>query len=117
MRQLLLALWLACAAFTASADGAALQTIARAELPREARQTLRLIESGGPFPYHRDGIAFGNFERRLPPRSRGYYHEYTVITPGRPGHHNRGPRRIIAGQAGEAYYTADHYRSFRRIGR
>jgi ribonuclease T1 len=27
----------------------------------------------------------------------------------------RGARRIVAGGAGEFYYTADHYRSFMRI--
>ena len=108
MRRLLLVLWLT--AFTASA--AELATIARSELPLEAQQTLQLIERGGPFPYRRDGIVFGNFEQRLPVRSRGYYHEYTVATPGR---HDRGARRIIAGKVNEAYYTDDHYRSFKRI--
>lgn len=113
MRHLLLALWLTCAAFTANA--AAPATIARAELPIEAQQTLQLIERGGPFPYRRDGIVFGNFEKHLPAKVRGYYHEYTVTKTGRAGHNSRGARRIIAGKVGEAYYTDDHYRSFRRI--
>jgi ribonuclease T1 len=82
------------------------------DLPPEARTTLRLIEQGGPFPYRRDGVVFGNYERRLPLRARGYYHEYTVPTPGA---RDRGARRIIAGNAGERYYTNDHYRTFRRI--
>jgi ribonuclease T1 len=81
-------------------------------LPPEARATLALIERGGPFPYDRDGIVFGNFENRLPPRSRGYYREYTVTTPGLT---HRGPRRIVAGRGGDFYYTDDHYESFRRI--
>lgn len=83
-----------------------------ADLPPEARTTLRLIEQGGPFPYSRDGVVFGNYERRLPQRQRGYYREYTVKTPGA---RNRGARRIIAGSVGERYYTEDHYRTFRRI--
>ncbi|MGH3850549.1 MAG: ribonuclease domain-containing protein, partial [Pseudonocardiaceae bacterium] len=83
-----------------------------AQLPSEARQTLELIKQAGPFPYSRDGISFGNRERILPRRERGYYHEYTVPTPGAK---NRGARRIIAGITGEYYYTDDHYRSFRRI--
>jgi ribonuclease T1 len=91
---------------------AAVKEIAVAALPREAQQTLRLIRKGGPYPYERDGVVFGNFERLLPPRNRGYYHEYTVPTPGA---RSRGARRIIAGQTGEYYYTDDHYRSFRRI--
>jgi ribonuclease T1 len=82
------------------------------ELPREARETLALIKRGGPFPYKRDGIVFGNRERRLPVQSNGYYREYTVPTPGA---RDRGARRIIAGGSGEYYYTGDHYNTFRRI--
>ena len=91
---------------------AAVPEIAVAALPPEARETLRLIEHGGPFHYERDGTVFGNFERLLPQRERGYYREYTVKTPGVKG---RGARRIIAGRQGEFYYTDDHYKSFRRI--
>jgi len=91
---------------------AALAEIAVADLPREARDTLVLIERGGPFPHERDGVVFGNFERRLPLRERGYYREYTVRTPGV---RHRGARRIVAGQRGERYYTDDHYQSFRRV--
>ncbi|MDD5248814.1 MAG: ribonuclease domain-containing protein [Rhodocyclaceae bacterium] len=87
-------------------------SIAVGDLPPQARETLRLIESGGPFPYRRDGVVFGNRERRLPMAPRGYYHEYTVPTPGAG---DRGARRIIAGAAHERYYTDDHYRTFRRI--
>jgi len=81
-------------------------------LPPEARQTLELIRKGGPYPYERDGVVFGNRERLLPPRERGYYREYTVATPGLK---HRGARRIVVGRGGELYYTQDHYRSFRRI--
>jgi ribonuclease T1 len=87
-------------------------TVAVGELPGEARATLALIRRNGPFPYERDGVVFGNFERRLPVRERGYYREYTVPTPGLD---HRGARRIVAGRNGELYYTHDHYRSFRRI--
>jgi ribonuclease T1 len=86
--------------------------IGAADLPPEARTTLQLIEQGGPFPYRRDGVVFGNYERQLPQRPRGYYHEYTVPTPMA---RNRGARRIIAGKQAERYYTADHYRTFWRI--
>lgn len=90
----------------------AIADIAVGELPEEGRNTLDLIRKGGPFPYKRDGIVFGNFEKRLPVEKRGYYHEYTVPTPGS---RDRGARRIIAGSRGEYYYTDDHYRSFKRI--
>lgn len=82
------------------------------QLPAEARRTLELIKTGGPFPYTQDGARFGNRERLLPGRERGYYREYTVATPGAK---NRGARRIVAGVPGEYYYSDDHYRSFRRI--
>jgi len=82
------------------------------ELPQEARQTLALIRASGPFPYQQDGTTFGNRQGLLPKRSRGYYLEYTVKTPGS---RDRGARRIVAGAGNEYYYTEDHYRSFRRI--
>lgn len=91
---------------------AAIGDIALAALPREAHATLALIKAGGPFPYARDGSTFGNRERLLPARGRGYYREYTVPTPGA---RDRGARRIIAGASDEYYYTGDHYNSFRRI--
>lgn len=81
-------------------------------LPPEARQTLTLIASGGPFPHRQDGVVFGNREHLLPAEPRGYYHEYTVDTPGA---RDRGARRIITGGDPPSvyYYTDDHYRSFR----
>lgn len=87
--------------------------INESELPAEARRTLVLIAAGGPFPYPRnDNQPFANREGLLPGHPRGYYREFTVITPGSP---DRGPRRIITGAGGERYWTADHYRSFARI--
>ncbi len=87
-------------------------------LPAEAGTTVDLIHRGGPFPYSRDGIVFGNFERRLPNQQRGYYHEYTVPTPGAK---TRGARRVITGgeppaNPPEFYYTGDHYETFCQIG-
>jgi ribonuclease T1 len=91
-------------------------TVARADLPREARETLANVRSGPPYPYERDGIAFGNREKRLPAQPRGYYREYTVRTPGEA---TRGARRIVCGGAPRApdtcWYTSDHYGSFQRI--
>jgi ribonuclease T1 len=109
----ILALWLLLTGFASP-------EVELAQLPPEAAQTLALIRQGGPFPYHRDGVVFHNRERRLPMQKRGYYREYTVPTPGL---NHRGARRIVAGSgvdgdvrnSGEYWYTADHYRSFRRI--
>ena len=89
-----------------------IQSITLAELSPEAITTLKLIKQGGPFPYRRDGVVFRNFEKRLPIKQRGYYHEYTVKTPGA---RNRGARRIVCGPPTECYYTGDHYKSFNRI--
>jgi ribonuclease T1 len=105
--------WLAAALVACCASAFAFSNeIPLKELPPEARQTLALIKAGGPFPYARDGSAFGNREGLLPRRERGYYREYTVKTPGA---RNRAARRIVTGIAGEYYYTDDHYRSFKRI--
>ena len=83
-------------------------------LPAEARDTLALIARGGPFQHRQDGSVFQNRERQLPSRPRGWYHEYTVETPGSD---DRGARRIVAGgdPPSEYWYSDDHYRSFRRI--
>jgi ribonuclease T1 len=91
-------------------------TVSLAELPRQGVETYRLIHQGGPFPYEKDGVVFGNRERILAAQKRGYYHEYTVATPGE---RNRGTRRIVCGGVPKApdacFYTADHYASFRKI--
>ncbi|GAA2476230.1 ribonuclease domain-containing protein [Terrabacter carboxydivorans] len=87
--------------------------VAESALPRQARDTLALIRAGGPFPYPRnDNQTFTNRERLLPQEARGYYREFTVVTPGSA---DRGARRIITGSSGEKYWTDDHYASFSRI--
>ena len=106
---------IATAAFARAAPET-LPDVTRADLPKEAREVYALIGKGGPFHYDRDGVAFGNRENLLPSKPRGYYHEYTVRTPGVK---NRGARRVICGGPKTApdacYYTDDHYQSFRRI--
>jgi ribonuclease T1 len=91
---------------------AALADVSVKALPSEARDTLKLIEKGGPYPFDRDGIVFSNFEKRLPIKERGYYNEFTVKTPGVK---HRGARRIVTGKGGEKYYSDDHYATFKRI--
>lgn len=87
-------------------------TICHSVLPTEADNTLQLIKQGGPFPYPEDGEVFQNRESVLPQQPQGYYHEYTVKTPGSS---NRGARRIVTGQDGTDYYTSDHYATFDSI--
>jgi len=124
--QTAIAPWLAAAALLfappaarTADDSAAAATahIAVAALPAEGRATYALILRGGPFPYAKDGSTFGNRERLLPAKPRGYYREYTVPTPGLK---HRGARRIVCGAAPQrppeaCYYSADHYQSFRQV--
>ena len=114
--------WVVCTVLVQTANaassgaGAGVAVVSLAELPPEGRQTYALILRGGPFPYEKDGVVFGNREHLLPSRVRGYYHEYTVPTPKA---RNRGARRIACGGPPKnpevCYYTDDHYASFRRI--
>lgn len=90
-----------------------LATVALADLPAQARDTVGAIQRGGPFPYAKDGAVFQNREGILPRRPRGYYREYTVTTPGSD---DRGARRIVTGDGDrEFFYTDDHYESFREV--
>ncbi|MFE1441645.1 ribonuclease domain-containing protein [Streptomyces sp. NPDC058739] len=97
-------------AVPAGAAPTAVGDICHSDLPSQAYDTLRPIDQGGPFPYSQDGAVFYNREGVLPRHTTGYYHEYTVKTPGSS---TRGARRIVTGQATqEDYYTADHYATF-----
>ncbi|MGW1020407.1 ribonuclease domain-containing protein [Streptomyces niveus] len=97
------------AAGAATAAPLAVGDICYSDLPSQAHDTLDLIDQGGPYPYPQDGGVFQNREGLLPQQSTGYYHEYTVKTPGSP---DRGARRIVTGNTQQDYYTADHYASF-----
>ncbi len=99
-----------------AAHGASIGEISITALPVEAKIVLQQIRQGGPFSYAKDGVVFGNYEKILPKQRRGYYHEYTVTTPGVRG---RGARRLITGgdpiASDEIYYTDDHYQHFRKV--
>ncbi|MQA09462.1 MAG: ribonuclease [Pseudonocardiaceae bacterium] len=90
-------------------DTSGFDQVALSSLPPEASDTVDLIKAGGPYPYPQDGTVFENREGLLPDCEEGYYHEYTVETPGSP---DRGARRIVTGSDGEYFYTEDHYESF-----
>ena len=114
----LLALFVGGAALPAAAKNNLQATeIALTDLPKQGQVTYELIKQGGPFPYEKDGVVFGNRERQLAQQKRGYYREYTVKTPAS---RDRGAHRIVCGglqpKAPDAcYYTADHYASFKKI--
>jgi guanyl-specific ribonuclease Sa len=98
------------AAQVACGNTSSYQKVNLSSLPAQAATTVKLIKQGGPFPYPKnDGVVFRNDEHILPLCSSGYYHEYTVPTPGSS---NRGTRRMITGSAGEYFYTGDHYATF-----
>lgn len=86
--------------------------VCQSDLPSQADDTLNLIAEGGPYPYPEDGEIFYNDEGLLPTETDGYYHSYTVVTPGSS---NRGTRRVITAEDGTDYYTSDHYASFDEI--
>lgn len=71
--------------------------------------TIARIKAGKRHSHRNDGSVFGNRERRLPTKRRGYYREYVHPTEGIRG---PGPQRLVVGQGGEWYYTPDHYESF-----
>ncbi len=113
------AVWLTVLLFSSTiyaGNAQEIDSIAVANLPLAAQQTLQLIKRGGPFPYAKDGSVFGNYEGLLPKEKRGYYHEFTVKASAYRG---RGAKRIIVGGSPAAavdyYYTADHYQTFKRI--
>jgi ribonuclease T1 len=94
-------------AHAATADD--LSTSCLSTLPSQVDDTLTLISDGGPFPYSKDGEVYYNDNGDLPSESTGYYHSYTVKTPGVS---TRGARRVVTGDDGTDYYTADHYDTF-----
>jgi ribonuclease T1 len=78
----------------------------------EIARVLTAVRTGAPLPYSQDGEVFENREGLLPAKPRGYYHAYTVPTPGSA---DRGARRLIVGADGDVWYTSDHYGSFEPI--
>ncbi|MBN9110546.1 MAG: guanine-specific ribonuclease N1 and T1 [Pseudonocardia sp.] len=101
-----------CATASAQVPGAAASKLPvqpLCALPTEAAAVYAQIRTGGPYRYERDGVVFANAERLLPAEPRGYYHEFTVPTPGEG---DRGARRLVTGSEQELYYTGDHYGSF-----
>ena len=82
------------------------------EQVRGVWDTLQMIKRGPPFPHHQDGVVFENREGRLARHPDGWWHEYTVVTPGAG---DRGARRLVVGSDGETWYSNDHYRTFAQL--
>lgn len=87
-------------------------------IPDKALKVLDYIDKhGDAMDGYEGGRNFGNFERRLPMTDdkgrRIKYREWDV-NPLRPGV-NRGAERLVTGSDGGAYYTDDHYATFKKI--
>lgn len=81
--------------------------------PQYVYDVLNIILShnGQPMDGYVGGSTFGNYEKLLP---RGVnYREYDVH-PHLAGV-NRGTERLVLGDDGSAWYTSDHYVTFKRI--
>ena len=93
-------------------------------------ELLAKIAACKPLPYAQDGVVNNNKEGQMPQAPAGFYHEYTLMVPGRKtgdapepiviGGQTymtgamlsaRGPERLIIGGGKEIYYTMDHYKS------
>jgi dienelactone hydrolase len=95
---------------------------ARAEAPKgvpdKVIKVLDYVDKNNePMKGYEGGRSFGNFEKRLAATDsagrRIKYREWDV-NPLRPGV-NRGPERLVTGSDGSAYYTEDHYATFKKI--
>lgn len=87
-------------------------------IPVHVRETLRYVRQHGDAPPgHVGGRVFGNYEGALPrynaKRKRIEYREWDV-RPRAEGR-NRGAERLVTGNDGRAWYTADHYRTFLEV--
>lgn len=86
--------------------------------PDKVLSVLKYVdEHGEAMDNYEGGRTFGNFEKRLPQTDeqgkRIKYREWDV-NPLRPGV-NRGAERLVTGSDGSAYYTEDHYATFKKI--
>lgn len=103
---------------TVTAGAATADSPAAVDAPAYVTEVLAIVdETGAPPAGYVGGRRFENRERRLPRTAssgaRIRYTEYDVHPEDAPG--DRGPERLVVGDDGSAYYTSDHYESFRRI--
>jgi dienelactone hydrolase len=87
-------------------------------IPDKVTKVLEYVDKHGePMDGYEGGRTFGNIERRLAQTDdkgrRIRYREWDV-NPLRPGV-NRGAERLVTGSDGSAYYTDDHYSTFKKI--
>ena len=93
-------------------------TAAPAGVPEKALAVLKYVdEHNEAMDNYEGGRTFGNYEHRLPANDRSgarvKYREWDV-NPLRQGV-NRGVERLITGSDGTAWYTNDHYETFKKL--
>lgn len=101
-------------ALKASSQGA----VQRVEIPEAARKTLAYVRLHRQAPPgYVGGRRFGNYERLLPQQNkvgkRLSYQEWDIY-PKKNGR-NRGAERIVTSNDERAWYTPDHYKSFKEM--
>lgn len=89
-----------------------------AGVPAKVGKVLKYVdEHGKALAGYEGGRNFLNAEKHLPRQDADdkpiKYREWDV-NPHRPGV-NRGAERLVTGSDGSAYYSNDHYRSFKKI--
>ncbi len=87
-------------------------------IPEKVLKVLAYVdEKSEAMTGYEGGRTFGNFEKLLPQNDekgrRIKYREWDV-NPLKMGV-NRGPERLVTGSDGHAYYTDDHYKTFKKI--
>jgi ribonuclease T1 len=87
-------------------------------VPEKAMKVLEYVDKNDKAPDgYEGGRHFGNFEKLLPmkdAKDRSIKYREWDVNPLKPGV-NRGPERLITGSDNSAYYTDDHYKSFKKI--
>jgi guanyl-specific ribonuclease Sa len=87
-------------------------------IPMKVLKVLEIIDDTNRAPDgYEGGRTFLNLEQLLPKKDamgRSIRYREWDVNPLRPGV-NRGAERLVTGSDGSAYYTDDHYRSFKKI--
>jgi guanyl-specific ribonuclease Sa len=85
----------------------------RVKIPKKVYNLRKAIRKrkGKPLRGYVGGREYKNHDRKLPTNTT--YKEYDInrYKKGK----NRGRKRLVIGKNGKAYYTNDHYRTFRRL--
>lgn len=109
--------------FVSPAKGPAAPPVAKSPVvlkgvPDKAIKMLAHVDQHADAPDgYEGGRTFGNFEKRLPQsdaKARKIKYREWDVNPLKPGV-NRGPERLVTGSDGSAYFTDDHYSTFKKI--